>query len=63
MALGIQEATHTSNSLTVQSLAAQFVSGVEGCPYNVMGFPLHRFCAVLRALLAPEHDVSGDAHR
>mmetsp|Transcript_8611 Transcript_8611/g.16671 ORF Transcript_8611/g.16671 Transcript_8611/m.16671 type:complete len:228 (+) Transcript_8611:281-964(+) len=31
----------------IQGIGGSFVSGITGCYYNVMGFPLHRFCAEL----------------
>lgn len=31
--------------------AGSFVTGITGCYYNVMGFPLHRVCAELRDLI------------
>jgi hypothetical protein len=34
-----------------QSLGGALVSGIRGCFYNVMGFPMHRFCAELAALI------------
>ena len=35
----------------IQSAGGQFVSGIDGCFYNVMGFPMHRFCVKLSAML------------
>ena len=29
----------------IQGLGGAFVSGIRGCYYNVVGFPMHRFCA------------------
>ena len=31
----------------IQGLGGAFVTGIRGCYYNVMGFPMHRFCATL----------------
>lgn len=31
----------------IQGSAAQFVRRIDGCYYNVVGFPLHSFCAQL----------------
>lgn len=31
----------------IQARGGAFVSGISGCYYNVMGFPMHRFCATL----------------
>ena len=31
----------------IQALGGAFVQGLSGCYYNVMGFPMHRFCAEL----------------
>lgn len=35
----------------IQGTAAQFISGIRGDYYCVMGFPVHAFCALLRALV------------
>lgn len=35
----------------IQGMAAQFISGIHGDYYCVMGFPVHAFCLVLRALV------------
>jgi len=34
----------------IQSLGGCFVTGIQGCYYNVMGFPLHSFCRELSHL-------------
>ena len=31
----------------IQGLGGAFVTGIRGCYYNVMGFPMHKFCATL----------------
>ena len=31
----------------IQGSGGAFVTGISGCYYNVMGFPMHRFCAML----------------
>ena len=31
----------------IQGTGGSFVTGINGCYYNVMGFPMHRFCAKL----------------
>jgi septum formation protein len=31
----------------LQARGAALVTGVRGCSYNVIGFPLHSFCQVL----------------
>ena len=36
----------------IQGSAAQFVRGIDGCYFNVVGFPLHAFCAQLTPLIA-----------
>ncbi|GIL78144.1 hypothetical protein Vretimale_7515 [Volvox reticuliferus] len=35
----------------IQGPAGSFVVGLKGCFYNVVGFPLHRFCAEVLALI------------
>jgi septum formation protein len=35
----------------IQGTAAQFISGITGDFYCVVGFPVHAFCALLRALV------------
>lgn len=35
----------------IQAAGGQFVSGISGCFYNVMGFPMHRFATELGQLL------------
>ena len=35
----------------IQSLAASFCIGIDGDPFNVYGFPVHRFCSELIELL------------
>ena len=35
----------------IQGSAAQFVRGINGCYFNVVGFPLHAFCAQLAPLV------------
>jgi len=34
----------------IQSAAARFVTGIEGCYYNVMGFPVQQLYALLRRM-------------
>ncbi|PNH09971.1 Maf-like protein [Tetrabaena socialis] len=41
-----------AGSYGIQGAAGAFVVGLQGCYFNVMGFPLHRFCAELAALIA-----------
>ena len=31
----------------IQGMGGSFVTGIQGCYFNVMGFPMHRFCARL----------------
>ena len=38
----------------IQGIAGTFVSGISGCYYNVMGFPIHRVCAEMIAFLGLE---------
>ena len=39
-----------AGSYGVQGAAAKFVSGIEGCYYNVMGFPVQRIYRALQAI-------------
>jgi hypothetical protein len=40
-----------AGSYGIQGLAGSFVRRIEGCYFNVMGFPVHRFSSELVALL------------
>eukprot|EP01029_Cantina_marsupialis_P028224 TRINITY_DN775885_c0_g1_i1.p1 TRINITY_DN775885_c0_g1~~TRINITY_DN775885_c0_g1_i1.p1 ORF type:complete len:204 (-),score=55.94 TRINITY_DN775885_c0_g1_i1:190-801(-) len=40
-----------AGSYGIQARAGAFVSGIDGCYYNVMGFPLHHFCQKLKKML------------
>jgi septum formation protein len=40
-----------AGSYGVQGPAAMWVSGLKGCYFNVMGFPLHRFAAALQDMV------------
>lgn len=43
----------------IQSLGSSFVKGIEGCYFNVMGFPVHRFCVeVIPYLMKIENEES-----
>ncbi|KAG0710021.1 Maf-like protein [Chionoecetes opilio] len=42
----------------IQGLGGTLVEGIKGDYYNVMGFPLHRFCQRLASVLAEEGLVS-----
>ncbi|KAK8383172.1 hypothetical protein O3P69_011593 [Scylla paramamosain] len=42
----------------IQGLGGTLVEGIRGDYYNVMGFPLHRFCQQLAPVLAEERLVS-----
>jgi septum formation protein len=35
----------------IQSLGASLVEGINGCYFNVVGFPVHRFCTELSIIL------------
>jgi len=35
----------------IQSKAGPFVTGIQGCYYNVVGFPLHKFTVELREMM------------
>ena len=36
-----------AGSYGIQGAGGSFVSGILGCFFNVMGFPMHRFCIEL----------------
>ena len=36
----------------IQGAASTFVTGIEGCFYNVWGFPLAHFCKVLKEMMS-----------
>ena len=38
------ESMDKSGAYGIQGAGATLVKGIEGCFYNVMGLPLHRFC-------------------
>ncbi len=38
----------------IQGVGGSFVKGINGCYYNVMGLPLHRFAAEVASLLESE---------
>eukprot|EP00277_Geminigera_cryophila_P004821 CAMPEP_0179422826 /NCGR_PEP_ID=MMETSP0799-20121207/10662_1 /TAXON_ID=46947 /ORGANISM="Geminigera cryophila, Strain CCMP2564" /LENGTH=219 /DNA_ID=CAMNT_0021197037 /DNA_START=152 /DNA_END=811 /DNA_ORIENTATION=- len=40
-----------AGSYGIQAAGGQFVSGIAGCFYNVMGFPMHAFCVRMAALI------------
>ncbi|KAG2430909.1 hypothetical protein HXX76_009881 [Chlamydomonas incerta] len=40
-----------AGSYGIQGAAGAFVSGLRGCYFNVVGFPLHRFCSEVAALI------------
>lgn len=43
-----------AGSYGIQSLGASLVSGVRGCYFNVVGFPIHRFSSELVKILSSE---------
>jgi septum formation protein len=38
----------------IQGYGAQFITAVDGCYYNVMGFPVRKFYEMLNAILEKE---------
>ena len=44
-----------AGSYGIQAMGGSFVTGIKGCYYNVMGFPMHRFAAEYLKLV--EHNV------
>ena len=40
-----------AGSYGIQGLGGSLVSGIDGCYYNVKGFPLHAFCRVYSEIL------------
>lgn len=41
----------------IQGLGAAFISGINGCYYNVMGLPVHRLFAELKEMAATTGSV------
>lgn len=39
----------------IQGLASSFVKSIDGCYFNVVGFPVHRFTKELLALIQGGH--------
>ena len=46
--IGTDEPYDKAGAYAVQGLAAKFIRRIEGCYYNIMGFPLQRIYAALR---------------
>jgi len=46
-----QEPYDKAGSYGIQTKGGAYVRSIDGCYHNVMGFPLHRFCALLRQIL------------
>lgn len=45
------EPTGKAGAYGIQGSAAQFVRGIDGCYFNVVGLPLHAFCTQLNPLI------------
>jgi septum formation protein len=43
-----------AGSYAVQGFGSSFVSSLRGCYYNVVGFPVHRFCRELLSFVCKE---------
>jgi septum formation protein len=43
-----KEPMDKAGSYGIQAIGGSFVKRIDGCFYNVMGFPLHSFCTHLR---------------
>jgi septum formation protein len=49
--VAVGESFDKSGGYGVQGPAGAWVEGMEGCYFNVMGFPLHAFSAALAAMI------------
>jgi septum formation protein len=47
----------------IQGIAGSFVHSIDGCYYNVMGFPMHRFTAELKRMVDPSGALAKRAAR
>ena len=47
----------------IQGIAGSFVRSIDGCYYNVMGFPMHRFTAELKRMVDPSGALAKRAVR
>ncbi|MDY0151345.1 MAG: Maf family protein [Candidatus Cloacimonas sp.] len=52
--IATKEPMDKAGAYGIQGFGAQFITRVEGCYFNVMGFPIRKFYEMLKELLAKE---------